>query len=367
MQNPKKGIDLPQAVFSIIFIIIMIITSFWIISPFILGFSWASMVVISTWPFMLKIQSYFWNIRIFAVIFMIFILLLLFILPSVFLINNLIDNSTPLINWLTSGNLQFPTLIWLQDIPVLGQKIYLNYQKLLSGGGASLISKVKPYMGRTTEFFISQISHFFHFFIHLIFMLIFSSLLYWKGEKVSNLIRNFASRVSSQNGDAIVLLAGQAIRSVAVGVVVTALIQGILSWLGLLFSGIPYASLLMALIIFFCLIQIGPLFILTPAVLWLYWHGNNIFGTILLVWSCILFFLDHFLRPLLIRIGADLPNLLILSGVIGGLISFGMIGLFIGPVILLISYRLILSWIYQKSISDIISKKITNKMPKKYK
>ncbi|CAL4042388.1 AI-2E family transporter YdiK [Buchnera aphidicola] len=355
MYNYKNSIDLPQAIFSLFFFIILTLTSFWIIRPFFLGFSWASMIVIATWPFMLKLQFLFGGKRYFAVIIMTIFLLLIFIIPVVFLVNSLIENSVPLMNWLTSGKLQFPNLNWLQDIPIIGIKLFISYHKLLNEGGVSLITQIQPYMGITTEFFIIQVGNFGRFVVDLIFMLIFSSILYWNGEQVGNIIRHFAFRLAAKPGDAVVLLAGQAIRAVALGVVVTALVQGILGGIGLVTLGIPYASLLMILIILFCLIQLGPLPVLIPAIVWLYWHGNATSGTVLLVWSGILCILDHILRPVLIRIGADLPILLILSGVIGGLLAFGMIGLFIGPVVLVISYRLLSSWMNEIPSPDSFS------------
>ena len=82
-----------------------------------------------------------------------------------------------------------------------------------------------------------------------------------------------------------------------------------------------------------------------PAVGWLYWDGNVVWGTVLLVWAVLVGFLDNVLRPWLIRRGADLPLLLILVGVIGGLLAFGVIGLFVGPVVLAVSYTLLDAWV----------------------
>lgn len=356
MQNKRESMDLPQAIFSLIFIIIMIFSSLWIMRPFFLGFSWASMVVIATWPVFLKLQSLLWGNRACAVITMIIILLLIFIIPIFCLVNSLIDNSASVISWLSSENLRFPDLYWLQDIPIIGVKLFSSYQKLLDEGGSELITKVQPYMGKTTEFFVAQVGHVSRFIIHLILMLIFSSLLYWNGERMRNIIRHFAVRLGSHSGDSVVSLAGQAVRAVALGVVVTALVQGILGGIGLAISGIPYSSLLMMLMILLCLVQLGPLPVLIPAIIWLYWHGNTTWGTVLLIWSFIVCVLDHVLRLILIRIGADFPTVLILSGVIGGLIAFGMIGLFIGPVVLVISYRLISSWMDEIPAPNSLSK-----------
>ncbi|CAL4319385.1 AI-2E family transporter YdiK [Buchnera aphidicola] len=346
MQNSKRKMDLPKSILSLIFIICITIASFLVIRPFILVFSWSSMIVIVTWPMMLKIQKLCGGRRSISVVIIMIILLLLFIVPVFFLINSLIATSIPLVHWFGSNIVDFPELIWLQDIPVFGKKIFIHYQELLDGDSNELLHEVKPYMVRTTQFFIVQAKNFALLIFHLLLMLLFSVLLYWNGEKVTNSIRDVAYRLSKKNGHAIVMLSVQAVRAVALGVLVTALIQSALSGIGLLIAGVPYWPLVMMLTIFSCLLQLGPLPVLIPSVLWLYWNNYSTWGTSLLVWSCLLCILDNIIRPLLIRMGADVPILLILFGVIGGLISFGMIGLFIGPVVLIIFYRLLISWMY---------------------
>jgi predicted PurR-regulated permease PerM len=94
-----------------------------------------------------------------------------------------------------------------------------------------------------------------------------------------------------------------------------------------------------------CLAQIGPFLVLVPAVIWLYWSGQPGWGTVLLVISAVAGTIDNVIRPFLIKKGADLPLLLIFSGVIGGLIAFGIVGLFIGPVVLAVTYTLLKAWV----------------------
>ena len=354
MPNPINKTDLSQSILSLIFIISISVLSFLVVHPFILGFSWASMIVISTWPLMLKIQILLGGKRPLAVAIMIFILLLFCIIPVFFLVNSLIKTSIPLIHWLDSNTLEFPELYWLQDIPLIGKKIFLSYQELIDSDGGAFIREIRPYMGRTTEFIITEVRNCGLFFTHLALMLLFSILLYWNGEKISHIVHDFAYRLNKNNGDAIIFLSVQAVRAVALGVAVTSLIQVLLSGIGLLITGMPYWALLMILIVCSCLIQLGPLPILLPSIVWLYWNNNTTAGTVLLVWSSLICILDHVLRPCFIRIGANLPILLILSGVIGGLLAFGIIGLFIGPVVLVISYRLIISWIYGISIKSFV-------------
>jgi predicted PurR-regulated permease PerM len=85
--------------------------------------------------------------------------------------------------------------------------------------------------------------------------------------------------------------------------------------------------------------------VLVPVVVWLYWSDESVRGTVLLVWTIVVGTMDNFVRPVLIRRGADLPLLLIFAGVIGGLIAFGVIGLFIGPVVLAVTYTLLGDWV----------------------
>jgi len=346
MNLPMKRYDLPQIMFGVLFIALMTVASIWVVQPFILGFAWAGMVVIATWPLMIKLQKLLWGKRFLAVIVMTLLLILLFVLPIALLVSSAIENGTPLVQLASNpSSLHMPDFKWLQAIPLVGHKLYSGWHSLINGGGSALMGKVQPYVGQTASWFVTQAGHLGRFIVHCSLMLLFSALLYSRGEQVGMGIRHFAIRLAADRGDAAVILAGQAIRAVALGVVVTAIVQSVLGGIGLAIAGIPYATVLTVVMFVCCVAQIGPLLVLIPAIVRLYWTCDNTWGAVLLVWSCVVGSLDNVLRPVLIRMGADLPMLLILSGVIGGLFAFGMIGLFIGPVVLAVSYRLISLWV----------------------
>jgi predicted PurR-regulated permease PerM len=134
---------------------------------------------------------------------------------------------------------------------------------------------------------------------------------------------------------------------VALGVVLTAIVQSAVTGLGLLIAGVPFAAILTAVTFMLCLAQVGPILVLVPAVTWLYMTGNSGWGTFLAVWSVIVLPMDNILRPMLIKRGANLPLLLVFAGVVGGLIAFGMVGIFIGPVVLAVAFNLVEAWIEQ--------------------
>lgn len=349
MKNIENSKDFFQMLFLMIFLSLMTIACFSILRPFILSLTWASMIVIATWPLILKFEIWFGGSRITAIIFMTLMLILLFIMPIIFLIDHLINKSVPLIHWIISEKIQIPKFYWLNDIPIIGGKLYSNYHKMIEHESLDLILKIRPYIGKTTEFFFTQAGYLARFLLHVGLVLLFSIFFYFKGEKISYGIQCFAYRIAGHRSDTAISLAIQTIRSVALVIIATAFIQGILGGIGLKISGIPYTLIFTFLMIVFCILQIGPLCILIPAIIWLYWQGNPILGTFLLIWSCIVAALDNILKPLLI-INAKLPTFLIFLGGIGGLLAFGIIGLFIGPAVLSVSYRLISLWVCEVSL-----------------
>jgi len=141
----------------------------------------------------------------------------------------------------------------------------------------------------------------------------------------------FAHRLAGDSGDDVVLLSAQAVRAVALGIVVTALVQSGIGGVGLAITGVPYAVPLTAVMFLLAVAQIGAGPILVGAVIWLYWKDETLWATVMLGWSLITMSLDNVLRPILIKRGADLPLVLIFAGVLGGLLAFGIIGLFCRP------------------------------------
>ncbi|CCD38331.1 unnamed protein product [Candidatus Paraburkholderia kirkii UZHbot1] len=168
------------------------------------------------------------------------------------------------------------------------------------------------------------------------------------GEAAGRFVVRFATRIAAQRGAEAVKLAGLAIRSVALGIVVTAMTQSALGDIGLAVVGVPAAGIITAVMLILCLAQIGPLLPLLGGVAWLFWHGSHVVSIMLLVWSVMIAMLDNFLRPVLIKRGVNLSMLLILSGVLGGMFAFGIVGLFIGPVILAVTSTILNAWINEQ-------------------
>ena len=191
--------------------------------------------------------------------------------------------------------------------------------------------------------------------LQFLLTVIIAAVMYAKGETAAAGVRKFARRLAGEHGEEAVVLAAKACRSVALGIVVTAIIQTCIGGVGLFVAGVPAAPVITAIMFMLCLAQLGPILVLVPSVIWVYWSGEAIWGTVLLIVTIIAGTIDNFIRPVLIKKGADLPLLLIFAGVIGGLIAFGVIGLFIGPVVLAVTLTLLQAWVSDKEQQEGVS------------
>ncbi|MFP1462938.1 AI-2E family transporter [Escherichia coli] len=131
---------------------------------------------------------------------------------------------------------------------MIGAKLYAGWHNLLDMGGTAIMAKVRPYIGTTTTWFVGQAAHIGRFMVHCALMLLFSALLYWRGEQVAQGISPFCDPSGRRSRRCRRTAGGTGYPAVALGVVVTALVQAVLGGIGLAVSGVPYATLLTVLI-----------------------------------------------------------------------------------------------------------------------
>jgi predicted PurR-regulated permease PerM len=338
--------DLTRTTLGVLFIGGLIAVSFWILRPFLGAIIWATMIVVPTWPVMLKVQARLRGRRVYAVTVMTAGLVLVLVVPLTLAIGTIVENADVVVGWARSlAYLSLPSPPeWAARLPLIGDKVVQLWEQWAGSGIQELTARAAPYAGNIAKWFAAEVGSAGLVLVQFFLTVVISGILYATGEHAAAQVHRFGSRLGGQRGENAVRLAGEAIRGVALGVVVTALAQSLLGGIGLAISGVPFAALLTGLMFFLCLAQLGPTLVLAPAVIWLYWTGETAWGTVLLVFAIIAGTIDNFLRPVLIRMGADLPLLLIFAGVIGGLISLGLIGIFVGPVVLAVAYKLLQDW-----------------------
>ncbi|HEY6966068.1 MAG TPA: AI-2E family transporter YdiK [Burkholderiales bacterium] len=339
--------DLLRTTLAVFFIGALTLASLWILEPFLPALIWATMVVVTTWPLLLRLQRWLRGGRAVAVLVMTVVMLTVFVVPVAAAAITLVDHADDIGSWLASlGDVRLPLPPdWLKSVPLVGARADATWRDLAAAGPEELAQMLTPYFAKGVTWLAAEAGGIGKLALQVLLIVLLSAILFAQGESAARLVRDFANRLAGERGVGAVQLAGQAIRAVALGVVVTAVVQTLLAGIGLAVAGVPFAGLLSAVMLLLAVAQIGVVPVMLCAIGWLYWKGQVGIAVALLVWTVLVGTVDNVLRPLLIRQGANLPLLLIFAGVIGGLLAFGLVGLFVGPVILAVSYTLLLAWI----------------------
>ena len=339
--------DIGRITLSVLFIGGLLGGSLWILSPFLGAFIWATMIVVATWPMLRRVERLCGGRRTPAVAVMSLGLLAILIVPLGVALQAILGYTDELVALLGRlPEMQLPAAPeWLGRVPLAGERAQAAWNQLAGEGFAELMVHAQPYFRSVGAWLAQHAGSFALLLVQFVLIVILSAVLYAGGESWAAWARGFARKLADQQGDRMVVLAGQAIRGVALGVVVTALVQATLGGIGLAIAGVPFAAVLTAIMFALCIAQLGPIIVLAAATVWAYYNLGTGWGTFMLVWALVVGTLDNFLRPVLIRRGADLPLILIFAGVIGGLIAFGIVGVFVGPVVLAVAYTLLDSWV----------------------
>lgn len=347
MSDGRISQDVTRITLAVLFIAILAAACFWIIKPFLSAIIWATMIVIATWPLMLSIQARLGGRRGLSVLVMTLLLLAILIVPFTFAITTIIEKAQDLVgNSQALADLKIPLPPeWVSKIPLQGGKISAKWGEISLLTPQELSGRIAPYSNRIISWFLTQAGSIGMMIVHCFLTVVISAVMYANGESAAKGVRMFCLRLAGKPGEDAAILAAKAVRGVAIGIVGTAMVQSVLGGFGLLIAGIPAAVILTAVMMLLCVAQVGPGLIMIPAAIWLFYQDQAGWGIFMAAWSLFVCTIDNFLRPVLIKKGADLPLLLIFAGVIGGLISFGIIGLFIGPVMLAVTYTLVKNWV----------------------
>lgn len=339
--------ELIRRLLSVLVVALLAGMSLWILAPFLPAFIWGATIAVATWPVLQRLQVRFGGRRGPAVTVMTLVMLLAFFVPLLILVTSLLDHTGDLASWgseLARKGLP-PAPEWLRGVPVVGARLSERWTSLAAMNSDELVAAATPWVGKATSWLLAKAGGLLMLTVQFLLTAILTTILFLHGEKVGAAAIALARKLAGDSGEELVVLAGRSVRGVALGVVVTALIQTVLSGIMLFATGVPGVGLLSGIVLVLCLAQLGPLLVLAASVGWLYWTGHPTAGTVLLVASLIIVTLDNFLRPVLIKRGANLPLLLVFAGVIGGMLSFGVLGIFVGPVILAVTYTLLGAWV----------------------
>ena len=257
------------------------------------------MIVVTTWPLMLGVQKRLLGKRALAVTVMTLALMLVLIVPLTLFIVTIIGRSDEIVAWAKSLATMTlpPPPAWLEQLPLVGPKLAARWQQLALLGQEELSQRLAPHARDIVSWLIARAGNIGMLIVQFLLTVIISAVLYANGEKAARGICLFARKLGGQYGEDAAILAAKAVRGVALGVVVTAVIQSLLGGIGLVVAGVPAALLLTGVMFVLCVAQLGPALVLIPAIVWLYWNDQPFWGTVMIPWAIIAGTIDNFIRP----------------------------------------------------------------------
>jgi predicted PurR-regulated permease PerM len=328
-------------------LLVLLVGCLLVLRPFTSALLWAVVLCFSSWPVYRQLLALLGNRRSLAALLMTLAMVLVILLPFVIVGMTLADNINQFTDatkrWIENGPPTPPD--WLAKMPVVGQqaaaywqsmaadtsKIWTEAQRFVEPAGAWLLKGGLALGGGLIQLALSIFIAFF---------------LFRDGIAVGGLLTTAVERIAGESGRHLLTVAGKTVRGVVYGILGTALLQAIATGIGLVIAGVPGAMLLALLTFFASVIPlVGTGLIWIPAALWLFHQSFTGWGIFLLIWGVGVANIDNFVKPWLISQGSDLPFILIFFGVVGGALTFGFIGVFLGPTLLAVGYRLVAEWI----------------------
>ena len=272
---------------------------------------------------------------------------LLIIGASVFLLGeSLVDGAVSVVKNLESGEIDVPPPTEsVKEWPVVGPKVY-EYWSAANTDLTATLQKLSPMLKTLSARLAASFAGLAGATLQMFFAIIIAGILMISAEGGQRSAMMIAKRLAGDDGPPMVHLSVGTIRSVVKGVLLVAIIQGILAAVGLAIAGVPGVGLWALLVIVVAVIQLPPILILGPIAAFVFaTNDNTVIAVFFLIWSLVVSGADGFLKPMLLGRGVQVPMLVILIGAIGGMLRSGVVGLFIGPVILAIAFTLFMAWV----------------------
>lgn len=352
-ENERRYLQLSvEAAIRIGLLVLLFIWSLNIVRPFIEPVLWGVIIAVAIMPIHAKFAKVLGGRNKLAATLITLIALAALIIPTVQFFGEVVEDGRVLASGLEEGTLEVPPAPEkVRSWPVIGDPVadvwteasqdlqgtLKKYQSQVAAIGSRLAGAMGGLAMTVLQFIVS-------FIIAGVFLVSASS--------SKDAAIKVASRLAGEQGAAFVRLSELTIRSVAQGVLGIAVIQAILSGVGMAVVGVPGAGLWALIVLFLAIIQLPPILVLGPAMVYVFGHSSTTAAVIFLVYGIVVSGSDAVLKPLLLGRGVDVPMLVVLLGAIGGMMMSGIIGLFLGAVVLSLFYQLMVAWLGGGEILD---------------
>lgn len=316
-----------------------------LVRPFLTIVIWSAVLAVALYPTFEWLALRLGNRRRLAALVVTIFTFLVIIGPASWLVAGLIESLRSLSERLDVSAIALPPPPkTVKDWPLVGEKIYESWDLAannIKAAFANIAPQLKPLGSGLLYIAASAGTGVLQFFISIIV----AGFLFCPGRKIAEKVKLFARRLAPGRGAELVDRAGATIRAVSRGVIGIAALQALLIGLGLVAAGIPGASLLTSAALILGIVQIGPAIIVIPVIIWSWMDMETMTALLFTIYMVPVNLLDNILKPIVMARGLDTPMLVILVGVIGGTISYGVSGLFLGPIVLSVIWELFAAWI----------------------
>ena len=321
-----------------------------VMRPFVLALIWAGILTFSSWPLYRRLLTALNGRNNLAALIMTGSLALLILLPFTVIGFTIADQGKELMlaarKWIDQGPPAAPE--WLRRLPLIGNRVIEAWQSA-AADSAKFLALLRRVIEPATAQLVAIGLAIAGGLVRVALSLFICFFLFRNGAAMAQRLSAGVSRIGGARAEYLLNLAGLTIRGVVYGVLGTALIQAVLAGIGFLIAGVPGAAVLALLTLFVSLLPMGPPLVCVVPAVWLYHQGSTGWAIFIMVWGFAVGSIDNFLKPWLISRGSVTPFLVILFGVLGGAIAFGFIGVFLGPTLLAVGYRIVQEWFAQTS------------------
>jgi len=288
-----------------------------------------------------------------AAVLMVLVLLVIVIVPLSYLPGSF-SQATDAVSAMTNNWTELtlpPAPSWLASIPLFGAKIAEKWDA--AHASPDVLVGLKPYIGPAVQWLAALGASLGLAVVQMLLAIILAGVFVATQRSTGSAFRTIGHRIGGTTGESLVDVAVRTIRSVVQGVMGTALIQGILSGISFAIAGVPFAVPLGVLSFGTAMLQVGTWLVWIPAAAWLSSQGENGWAVFVAVTGVIINILDNVIKPLLIGRGAGSPIWIIFIGVIGGVLTMGIIGIFVGPLVMAIGYSILESWLVEEKLTEL--------------
>ncbi|NQD94993.1 AI-2E family transporter [Pseudomonas sp. CrR25] len=325
--------------------------SLWVLAPFWSALFWAAVLSFASWPLMRLLTRWLHGRQATAAALLTFCWVALVAVPLVMLGFNLADHireATVLFKGFQVEGLPEPPS-WLGGLPLVGDRL-VDLWQTIDQQGAAFFATLRPYLGQVGNWLLARSAQIGGGVLELALSLVLVFFFYRDGPRLAAFVHSLLDRLIGGRAEHYLELVAGTVQRVVNGVIGTAAAQGLLALIGFYIAGIPGALLLGILTFVLSLIPMGPPLVWVPATAWLVSQGDYGFAVFLGIWGFfVISGVDNILKPYLISRGGNLPLVVVLLGVFGGILAFGFMGLFLGPTLLAVAYSLLSDWVADKA------------------